>query len=57
MEDEIKKLHISFDKLKVDHDELAKRNEVVLVNNKQLEDQLREEKFLTQEAEEVIITF
>ena len=53
MEEEIKKLHSVYDKLKMEHDELAKRNEVVLVNNKQLEDQLREEKFLTQEAEEV----
>ena len=53
MEEEIKKLNANYEKLKVEHDELAKKNEAVLINNKQLEDQLREEKFLTQEAEEV----
>ena len=54
MEEEIKKLNASYEKLRIEYDELAKKNNVVLVNNKQLEDQLREEKFLTQEAEEVI---
>ena len=54
MEEEIKKLNASYEKLRIEYDELAKKNNVVLVNNKQLEDQLREEKFLTQEAEEVM---
>lgn len=53
MEEEIKKLNAIYEKLKIEHDEIAKKNEAVLINNKQLEDQLREEKFLTQEAEEV----
>ena len=53
MEEENKKLHVVYDKLKLEYDDLAKKNDVVLLNNKQLEDQLREEKYVTQEAEEV----
>ena len=53
MEEEIKKLNTGYEKLRIDYDELAKKNDVVLLDNKMLEDQLREEKFLTQEAEEV----
>lgn len=55
MEEEIKKLNASHEKLRIEYDELAKKNNAVLINNKQLEDQLREEKFLTQEAEEVTV--
>ena len=54
MEEEIKKLNANYEKLKIEHNEIAKKNEAVLISNKQLEEQLREEKFLTQEAEEVI---
>lgn len=53
MEDEIKKLNASYEKLRIEHSELEKKNMAVLLDNRQLEDQLREEKFLTQEAEEV----
>ena len=53
MEEEIKKLNTGYEKLRIEYDELAKKNDVVLLDNKMLEDQLREEKFLTQEAEEV----
>ena len=55
MENEIKKLHTSFEKLRIEYDDLEKKNMAVLLDNKQLEDQLREEKFLTQEAEEVCV--
>ena len=53
MEEEIRKLTGNYEKLRIEYDELAKQNNAVLVNSKQLEEQLREEKFLTQEAEEV----
>ena len=53
MEDEIKKLNASYEKLRIERSELEKKNMAVLLDNRQLEDQLREEKFLTQEAEEV----
>ena len=53
MEDEIKKLSMSFEKLRIEYSELEKKNMAVILDNKQLEDQLREEKYLTQEAEEV----
>lgn len=53
MENEIKKLNATYEKLRIECDELAKKHDVVLINNQQLEDQLREEKFLTQEAEEM----
>ena len=57
MEEEIKKLNTGYEKLRIEYDELAKKNDVVLLDNKMLEDQLREEKFLTQEAEEVHVLY
>lgn len=57
MEDEIKKLHTYYEKLKIEYSDLEKKNMAVLLDNKQLEDQLREEKYLTQEAEEVCETY
>lgn len=53
MEEEIKRLNDRFDKLKFEYGDMTKKNEQVLLENQNLEDQLREEKFLTQEAEEM----
>ena len=39
--------------IKFEYHDLGKKNESVLLENQRLEDQLREEKFLTQEAEEM----
>ena len=55
MEEEIRKLTGNYEKLRIEYDELAKKNNAVLVSSKQLEEQLREEKYLTQEAEEVSV--
>lgn len=53
MEEELKRLNERNDKLKFELGDFSKKNEQVLVENQRLEDQLREEKFLTQEAEEM----
>ena len=41
------------EKFKFEFSDLGKKHDQVLVENQRLEDQLREEKFLTQEAEEI----
>jgi len=52
MEEEAKRLTDRYDKLKLELGDLNKKNDQVLIENQNLEDQLREEKFLTQEVEE-----
>ncbi|CAI8034560.1 Myosin-10 [Geodia barretti] len=53
MEEEIKRLNDRHEKLKFEMEAIAKKNGQALSENQRLEEQLREEKYLTQEAEEM----